>query len=445
MIDGYVSGATVFCDANGNGELDAGEVSTTTNAVGGYSLTGGCDATVIGHGGFNVDTGFAFNGKLATPKGSTVITPLTTMVATSPLTMEQFAESLSLLPGTDITQINIADGQHQGLLKTTLAVHQIIDGIVRIVASKGGGTDVKAVYGRVAKGFGNTLAQQPRGTIQISPSGDFNSSLASALVKSLPDVQALGITAADFDAAINALIADAQTFAKASDAELLGLTRSLQNPANAPVNTSATSSYLNLVDESVSFNGAKVSLADLKAGATITGLTTLGFNLSVTGAPAADVTTSLALELVEQVPVGVGRKLQLLIDQVQLKLNQANQLSVLIPAGAKVYAYGRAGNGTEINLTLADLSFKPITVTGNGFSLNYSNMVNKVLASVSNTTATTAEKFVNIKGTFTVKVVMAKVNLRHSDATAFTNQVITVTNTPQSVTGAGFSGTLIVN
>ena len=187
-----------------------------------------------------------------------------------------------------------------------------------------------------------------------------------------------------------------------------------------------------------------MSLATLNSGATISnGLTSLGFDLTVAGAPAADVTTSLALELVEQ--GGEGRKLQLLLDQVQLKLNEAQQLSILVPAGAKVYTYGRISNGSEINLTIADLSFKPISVVGNGFSLNYTNMVNKVLASVNNTTATTAQKFVSIKGTFMVKVVMAKVNLRHTDSTAFDNQTITVTNTSQSVTGAGFTGMLTIN
>lgn len=39
VADGYLVGATVFMDKNGNYQLDAGEPSTTTNANGAYSLT----------------------------------------------------------------------------------------------------------------------------------------------------------------------------------------------------------------------------------------------------------------------------------------------------------------------------------------------------------------------------------------------------------------------
>ena len=37
-IDGYISGATLFLDANKNGVLDAGEPSTTTDSNGEYNL-----------------------------------------------------------------------------------------------------------------------------------------------------------------------------------------------------------------------------------------------------------------------------------------------------------------------------------------------------------------------------------------------------------------------
>jgi hypothetical protein len=38
VIDGYISGATLFLDANKNGVLDAGEPSTTTDSNGEYNL-----------------------------------------------------------------------------------------------------------------------------------------------------------------------------------------------------------------------------------------------------------------------------------------------------------------------------------------------------------------------------------------------------------------------
>jgi len=81
IIDGYIAGATVFADANHNGILDAGEVSTTTAADGSFTLHGGSGPLVM-TGGIDISTGLAFTGTLSAPEGSTVVTPLTTLVQT---------------------------------------------------------------------------------------------------------------------------------------------------------------------------------------------------------------------------------------------------------------------------------------------------------------------------------------------------------------------------
>ena len=80
VIEGYIAGATVFADTNGNGELDSGEAFTTTNANGQFTLTGGSGPLVM-FGGTDVSTGLPFTGVLKAPEGSTVVTPLTTLVA----------------------------------------------------------------------------------------------------------------------------------------------------------------------------------------------------------------------------------------------------------------------------------------------------------------------------------------------------------------------------
>ncbi|MBR0830454.1 VCBS domain-containing protein [Bradyrhizobium manausense] len=79
-IDGYIAGATVFADANYNGQFDAGEAHTTTNADGSFALVGG-SGTLVSIGGTDVSTGLAVTGVLKAPAGSTVITPLTTLIA----------------------------------------------------------------------------------------------------------------------------------------------------------------------------------------------------------------------------------------------------------------------------------------------------------------------------------------------------------------------------
>ena len=78
--DGYFTGATVFADTlNKNGFLDNGEPTATTNVIGRYELAG--SAVPIGLvGGIDIATGLAFQGVLRAPSGSTVITPLSTLL-----------------------------------------------------------------------------------------------------------------------------------------------------------------------------------------------------------------------------------------------------------------------------------------------------------------------------------------------------------------------------
>jgi len=79
-IDGYIVGATVFADANGNNVLDSGEAFATTGANGAFTLTGGAGLPLVMTGGIDVATGEFFKGTLTAPAGSTVVTPLTTLV-----------------------------------------------------------------------------------------------------------------------------------------------------------------------------------------------------------------------------------------------------------------------------------------------------------------------------------------------------------------------------
>ena len=78
--DGYIVGATVFADANGNGVLDAGEASTTTDSGGGFTLPAGASGPLVLSGGADVATGLAFRGEFLAPSGYDNINALTTVV-----------------------------------------------------------------------------------------------------------------------------------------------------------------------------------------------------------------------------------------------------------------------------------------------------------------------------------------------------------------------------
>ena len=73
VIDGYITGATVFMDKDGDGVLDANEVSTTTDNDGDFTLSG--EGSLVATGGTDISTGLAFDGVLKAPSGSTQFIP----------------------------------------------------------------------------------------------------------------------------------------------------------------------------------------------------------------------------------------------------------------------------------------------------------------------------------------------------------------------------------
>ncbi|MEG4303567.1 S8 family serine peptidase [Microcoleus sp. D3_18a_C4] len=95
VIDGYIAGATVFLDANKNGELDASEPSATTGPKGEYELdislenfdknrNGELDpeeGNIVAFGGIDTATGLPLETPVTAPPYATVVTLLTSLVA----------------------------------------------------------------------------------------------------------------------------------------------------------------------------------------------------------------------------------------------------------------------------------------------------------------------------------------------------------------------------
>ncbi|MCF7970801.1 MAG: hypothetical protein K9L22_06510, partial [Methylococcaceae bacterium] len=80
-IDGYIAGATVFIDINGDGIQNADEPSTITDALGNFRFSGTLpEGQIVSIGGTDITTDQPFLGVLTAPSGSTTITPLTTLI-----------------------------------------------------------------------------------------------------------------------------------------------------------------------------------------------------------------------------------------------------------------------------------------------------------------------------------------------------------------------------
>lgn len=110
VVDGYVRGATVFVDANGDGVLNPGEWRTRTDNAGKYVLPADTPAgKVIAFGGTDLMTGQAFRGVLTAPVGSTVVTPITTLVQALVESGRPVAEAKSAV----LTSLGLPDSIYQ--------------------------------------------------------------------------------------------------------------------------------------------------------------------------------------------------------------------------------------------------------------------------------------------------------------------------------------------
>jgi VCBS repeat-containing protein len=83
VIDGYLAGATVFADLDGDGRLDLDQEPWALSDAQGLAQLDSGDANVpmVSVGGTDTATGVGFEGSLRTLPGATVISPLTTVVA----------------------------------------------------------------------------------------------------------------------------------------------------------------------------------------------------------------------------------------------------------------------------------------------------------------------------------------------------------------------------
>ena len=127
VIDGYISGATIFLDANKNGIKDSNEPSTTTDFNGAYQLdipletfdknkNGKIDAdegNLVAFGGTDTATGLPLEMPLSAPADANVVTLLTSLVTdlmaggmTQSEAESKVKSTLSIPAGVDLSDLD---------------------------------------------------------------------------------------------------------------------------------------------------------------------------------------------------------------------------------------------------------------------------------------------------------------------------------------------------
>jgi hypothetical protein len=216
VSDGYISGATVFIDIDGDGVLDANEPTGTTNANGAFAINSGATGAVVAFGGTDVTTGLANVVRLTAPSGSTVVNPLTTLVqklttaAGGGLTVAQanaaVVAAFGLTPGTNLTTFDILaqPASNANALAAQKAAVQTVNLLVAARDAAGTGLAADAEAAVVAK----LAAAAAAGPVNLT-------SVASlkALLTGIPGVTAAEVNAAALDTAgVNQSVAAATTF-----------------------------------------------------------------------------------------------------------------------------------------------------------------------------------------------------------------------------------------
>lgn len=182
-VDDYISGATVVCDANGNGASDAGETTTSTDSTGFFKFAATCASTLVVTGGTNIDTQLPFVGKLMAPAGSTMVTPLTTLMSEG-MTLDQINAALGLPAGTNVATLDPArkvggELENANLFRKTLAVQQVLQKTAETLAALGGSDDVAAMYSQAAAAMATVL----RGGASLLAGDAMNQATVSAVVQ----------------------------------------------------------------------------------------------------------------------------------------------------------------------------------------------------------------------------------------------------------------------
>ena len=222
VADGYLAGATLFIDTNGNLTFDDGEASTVTDADGNFTLNVNYDGTLVAFGGTNIDTGLANTMTLAAPDGSGVVNPLTTLVqavidagngATSAAEAEdQVLAALGLDPDLDLFNLDLiaAAATDPAALEAQKAAAMIANLVATAEEADGAVTDTETLLVDALAG----LVTGGGGVIDLTDAA----TLTPLLTEALPNVDVGDI--ADEAAFEGAAIAAADSIDEISDAQI---------------------------------------------------------------------------------------------------------------------------------------------------------------------------------------------------------------------------------
>ncbi len=299
-IDGYIAGATVFADTSGDGIWQEGEAKTVTDENGFFTLFGGTGPLVM-VGGTDISTNLAFEGVMRAPAGSTVVSPLTTLVvaiaeADEDLTIEeanaQVLLGLGLPSGIDLatfdpvaaTLSSDASVQSQGQAAMAAAI-QVQNTIVQAASLlEGAGADFTAAATAVVTQLATQISQveppaqagDPVATVNLNDTSVISAVITTAATSAGADPQKVTETAAGAASVItasNTIVSDAAasssgtslltTLAQVSVVAQVDAAAALNSVGTAGTASAASDAQTNFTVATVSSTMTTVTVGDV--------------------------------------------------------------------------------------------------------------------------------------------------------------------------------------
>jgi T5SS/PEP-CTERM-associated repeat protein len=191
VIDGYISGATVFADVNHDGTLDAGDASGTTDKYGHFVLgPGSTQGPLVLIGGVDTATNLPFTGMLTAPTGSTQVTPLTTLVQSVAAAnggnvaaaSQAVASALGINPSVDLTSLDTVAAAYSGNSQAFVAASSILNTVTMVASAVAGtgATNFSAAASSAFSAIATQIANLPANTtLDLTSSSVVASTLTS--------------------------------------------------------------------------------------------------------------------------------------------------------------------------------------------------------------------------------------------------------------------------
>lgn len=402
VTDGYVAGADIYFDSNGNGIAEATEYSgQKTDANGNFNFTSTHTETIIAVGGTNIDTGLANLLTLKAPNGASTVNPLTTLVqnlveggATLAEATQAVGDTLDL-PAVDILTYDPL-AQTVGD-PTALAVQKTIAQIAAVAVLSGNPSEAMDALTQAIQ------SNQAAGTtLDLTDANDLNDALGSSVApETLTQIATVNQEFAGATDLTNLSELQGQNLDTAPNAapELTGTAASLAaGLEDQPYIIYAADLFTGWSDP----NGNTISVTGLTAtngslvnnnDGTWTFTPDADFNGNVTlsyqvtdGALSKDASSSLFIEAVNDSPVNtvpgaqaVNANTPLIINSISVNDVDGNLASTQVSvnhgtlnvnlSGAAIISNGSNGSNTltisgtqaDINASLATLSYQATT------------------------------------------------------------------------------------